>query len=144
MANIPKQPFKAWVRVDGQGRDVSSSLILRLTKPKNGNWRQVQGYTCCDNQYTTTTSTSTTSTTSTTTTAPSDIRLKQSITLTGKKRGLLNEYSWEWNDKAKALGLDTYKTVGILAQEAMNVYPEAVLFDEQLGYLVVDYSKIPQ
>ena len=38
--------LKAFVRYDGSGRVVSSSLILRKTKPKVGNWKQVQGYEC--------------------------------------------------------------------------------------------------
>jgi len=45
MINQPKD-LKAFVRYDGSGRVVSSSLILRKTKPKVGNWKQVQGYEC--------------------------------------------------------------------------------------------------
>lgn len=55
MAN--KQDFKAFVRVDGNGRVVAGSLILRKKKPKVGNWIQVQAYECCDSLYTTTTTT---------------------------------------------------------------------------------------
>jgi hypothetical protein len=43
-----KRPLKAYVRYDGSGRAVSSSLIWRKNKPKVGNWKEVQGYECCD------------------------------------------------------------------------------------------------
>lgn len=82
-------------------------------------------------------------TTTTTTTSPSDIRLKTNIIATGNMRGLLREYTWEWNATAKSLNLEKYPTIGILAQEAKEVYPEAVSFSRELGYYVVDYNKIP-
>jgi hypothetical protein len=41
------RPLKAYVRYDGSGRAVSSSLIWRKNKPKVGNWKEVQGYECC-------------------------------------------------------------------------------------------------
>jgi hypothetical protein len=41
-----KRDLKAYVRYDGSGRVVPGSLILRRTKPKVGNWQQVQGYEC--------------------------------------------------------------------------------------------------
>ena len=43
-----KRPLKAFVRYDGSGRAVSSSLIWRKNKPKVGNWKEVQGYECCN------------------------------------------------------------------------------------------------
>jgi hypothetical protein len=42
------RPLKAYVRYDGSGRAVSSSLIWRKNKPKVGNWKEVQGYECCN------------------------------------------------------------------------------------------------
>jgi hypothetical protein len=42
------RPLKSYVRYDGSGRAVSSSLIWRKNKPKVGNWKEVQGYECCD------------------------------------------------------------------------------------------------
>ena len=42
------RPLKAFIRYDGSGRAVSSSLIWRKNKPKVGNWKEVQGYECCD------------------------------------------------------------------------------------------------
>lgn len=64
MAN--KKDLRAFVRIDGSGRVVSSSLVLRRAKPKVGKWMEVRAYECCDPQYDTTT----TSTTTTTTTTP--------------------------------------------------------------------------
>ena len=72
MATIDKRPLKAYVRFDGTGRVVSSSLILRRKMPKVGKWVEIPAYECC-NPTTTTTSTTTvapTTTTSTTTEAP--------------------------------------------------------------------------
>lgn len=43
-----KRPLKSFIRYDGSGRAVSSSLIWRKNKPKVGNWKEVQGYECCD------------------------------------------------------------------------------------------------
>jgi hypothetical protein len=68
MANGNNKRLKAYVRFDGSGRVVSSSLILQRNKPKVGNWQEIDAYECC-NYTTTTTSTTSTSTTTTTTTA---------------------------------------------------------------------------
>ncbi len=43
-----KRDLKAYVRYDGSGRVVAGSLILRRNKPKVGNWKEVQGYQCCN------------------------------------------------------------------------------------------------
>ena len=71
MASIDNRPLKAYVRFDGTGRIVPSSLILRRKKPKVGKWVEIPAYECCNYVPTTTTTTSSTSTstTSTTTTA---------------------------------------------------------------------------
>ena len=82
MAQNTNRPLKAYVRFDGTGRIVPSSLILRRKKPKVGKWVEIPAYECCNyiptstttttsssTSTTTSTSTSTTSTTSTTTTA---------------------------------------------------------------------------
>ena len=41
--------LKAYVRFDGSGRIVPSSLILQRFKPKDGNWRQINSKECCLN-----------------------------------------------------------------------------------------------
>ena len=43
-----KRDLKAFVRYDGSGRVVAGSLILRRKKPAVGNWKEVQGYECCN------------------------------------------------------------------------------------------------
>lgn len=132
MASIDKRPLKAFVRYDGTGRIVPSSLILRRKKPKVGKWMEINAYECCN------------PTTSTTTTfiPVSDTRLKQNITATGNLIGSLPEYTWEWNATAKLIGVDTYPTKGVLAQEAMQANPDYVVFDHSIGYLRVNYDMI--
>ena len=64
--------LKAFVRFDGSGRVIPSSLILQKSKPKVGNWKEINATECCNGTTTTTTtspsSTTTTSTSNTTTT----------------------------------------------------------------------------
>jgi len=47
VANSRKE-LKAFVRLDGSGRVVASSLVLRKKMPKNGKWMEVRAYECCD------------------------------------------------------------------------------------------------
>jgi hypothetical protein len=67
MAQNTNRPLKAYVRFDGTGRIVPSSLILRRKKPKVGKWVEIPAYECCNYVPTTTTTTSSTSSTTTTT-----------------------------------------------------------------------------
>lgn len=144
-----KKDLRTFARRDGNGVLITGSVVNRRSKPKYGDYFEIhQTYECCGS--TTTTSTSTTSTTSTststtttTTTVPSDARLKMNIRITGKKRGVLNEYTWNWNEIAVSLGLQNFPTTGVMAQEALEVYPKAVIFNDKLGYYTVDYSAIP-
>jgi len=69
MATIDKRPLKAYVRFDGTGRIVPSSLILRRKIPKVGKWVEIPAYECC-NPTTTTTTTAAPTTTTTTTATP--------------------------------------------------------------------------
>ena len=43
-----KRSLKAYVRYDGTGRVVPSSLILQRFKPKVGNWKEINAYECCN------------------------------------------------------------------------------------------------
>ena len=72
MAITNARPLKAYVRFDGTGRIVPSSLILRRKMPKVGKWVEIPAYECCNYipSTTTTTSTSTSTTTTTTTATP--------------------------------------------------------------------------
>ena len=72
MANGNNKRLKAYVRFDGSGRIVPSSLILQRNKPKVGNWQEIDAYECCNYTTTTTTSTATPTTTTTTTPTPGD------------------------------------------------------------------------
>lgn len=56
MANL-RRDLKAFVRRDGSGRLVESSVIRRKTKPKFGRWVEVTIPDCCGNTTTTTTTT---------------------------------------------------------------------------------------
>jgi hypothetical protein len=64
--------LKAFVRFDGSGRIVPSSLIVQAFKPKVGNYQEIDAKECCNYVAPTTTSTTTVTptTTSTTTVAP--------------------------------------------------------------------------
>ena len=44
---------------------------------------------------------------------------------------------WEWNEKAKELGLDRHPNAGLIAQDVEYMFPEAVIKDDS-GYLMVD------
>ena len=44
---------------------------------------------------------------------------------------------WEWNEKAKELGLDKHPNAGLIAQDVEHRFPQAVIKDDN-GYLMVD------
>ena len=50
-----RKDLRAYVRLDGSGRVVGGSLILRKKMPKVGRWIEVTTYECCDTTTTTTT-----------------------------------------------------------------------------------------
>lgn len=58
MANNQKK-LKAFVRYDGSGRVVASSLILRKNKPRVGRWYEIPEYLCCNGAPSSTTTTTT-------------------------------------------------------------------------------------
>ena len=49
--------LKAFVRYDGTGTIVPSSIILAKSKPKVGKWTEIDAYECCNFSTTTTTTT---------------------------------------------------------------------------------------
>lgn len=55
MAN--KKDLKAFVRYDGTGRLIPGSLILQRSKPKVGDWKEIDAYECCNPTTTSTTTT---------------------------------------------------------------------------------------
>lgn len=68
----------------------------------------------------------------------SDEKLKDNIKPIGKSENGHNLYTWEWNDKAKKLGI-TDPTTGVIAQEVMKYMPEAVTKNAN-GYYMVNYG----
>lgn len=42
-----KRNLKAFVRYDGNGRIIPSSVILGKKIPKVGNWQEINAYQCC-------------------------------------------------------------------------------------------------
>tara|TARA_R110000764_G_scaffold132941_5_gene220865 strand:- start:1575 stop:2405 length:831 start_codon:yes stop_codon:yes gene_type:complete len=68
--------------------------------------------------------------------AMSDIRLKKNVVKVDEKHDL-PWYTWDWNSKAKELGL-TGSDEGHIAQEVQNVRPELVV--ERNGYLAINYG----
>ena len=60
--------LKAFVRFDGSGRIVPSSLIVQAIKPKVGNYQEIDAKECCNYVAPTTTSTTTAAPTTTTST----------------------------------------------------------------------------
>lgn len=122
---------RAFVRYTKSGKIVPGSLIV-TTKggwPRDGLYVEVSANLCC--------------TTTTTTNVPvSDVRLKDNLQPTGRKVAGLTEYTWEWNDLAKDLGVTADPTVGVLAQDALELYPEHVTFDPLIGFYRVDLGAI--
>lgn len=68
----------------------------------------------------------------------SDETLKENIKPIGKSKNGHNLYTWNWNDKAKELGIND-PTTGVIAQEVMRYMPEAVSKHDN-GYYMVNYG----
>ena len=73
--------------------------------------------------------------------AASDVRLKTNIDKVATVNGI-NLYTWDWNEEGQKL-TNNNMTFGVLAQEIAEVRPSAVSTDSN-GYLMVDYSQIPE
>ena len=70
----------------------------------------------------------------------SDVELKENIRRIGDYDNNLGWYEWDWNDKAKEIGIEAEPTAGFLAQEVLEVEPEAVTIKD--GYYAVDYARL--
>ncbi len=70
--------------------------------------------------------------------AASDIRLKKNIRKIGKTISGLNVYLLELKEWARKI-VGSSPTVGVIAQEVMEIIPKAVIRGKH-GYLMVDYS----
>ena len=71
----------------------------------------------------------------------SDVRLKKNMRKTGRFVKGFTEYTWEWNDEARRVGVSSHPTIGIIAQEVLNMYPDAVIRGSH-GYYSIDYTKM--
>lgn len=71
----------------------------------------------------------------------SDIRLKTNITKVGSLANGLGLYEWDWNDEGLRVGAGSHPTTGVLAQEALEIVPDAVSVGTH-GYYMIDYSKV--
>lgn len=70
----------------------------------------------------------------------SDRRLKKNVKEIETVNGI-KFYEWEWNDIAKEMGVDDHPTKGVIAQEIVDEFPEAVGQNEE-GYYYVDYATL--
>ena len=71
----------------------------------------------------------------------SDKRLKKNIIKMGQLKSGLNIYKWEWKEGAKELGADMNHTLGVIAQEAKELFPNAVVKMDN-GYYAVKYGEL--
>ena len=71
----------------------------------------------------------------------SDKRLKKNITKMGQLKSGLNIYKWEWKEGAKELGADMNHTIGVIAQEVKELFPNAVVKMDN-GYYAVKYGEL--
>ena len=72
--------------------------------------------------------------------AASDVELKENIKKVGELEPGVGWYTWDWNETGKAIGVESEPTEGVLAQEVLEVKPDAVIVKD--GYYAVDYGKI--
>ena len=73
--------------------------------------------------------------------AASDERLKDNIEYYDTMPNGVKVYTWDWNETAKKLGVDTTPSFGVIAQEIIKTHPDAVMEGDD-GYLRVNYGKI--
>jgi hypothetical protein len=100
--------LKAFVRFDGSGRIVPSSLIVQAFKPKVGNWKEIDAKECCN--YTTTTTTTAVPTTTTSTTAAPTTTTTTTVapTTTTTTTELLLQVRWQRADSGNACPSTNY------------------------------------
>ena len=72
--------------------------------------------------------------------AASDVELKENIKKVGELEPGVGWYTWDWNETGKAIGVESEPTEGVLAQEVLEVKPDAVIVKD--GYYAVDYGRI--
>jgi hypothetical protein len=70
----------------------------------------------------------------------SDIRLKTNVKQVGKLNNGIKLYTWNWTEEGKDIAGDQAE-YGVIAQEVMEVVPEAVIEGND-GYLRVSYEAL--
>jgi hypothetical protein len=70
----------------------------------------------------------------------SDERLKENIKRIGSY-GDISWYEWDWNDRAQAMGISDQPNHGVLAQEVLKRYPDAVIMTAT-GFMQVNYRAL--
>ena len=70
----------------------------------------------------------------------SDVKLKTNIKQVGKLNNGIKVYTWNWTEEAKGIVGDQVE-YGVIAQEVMEVVPEAVIEGND-GYLRVSYETV--
>jgi len=70
----------------------------------------------------------------------SDVELKENIKKVGELEPGVGWYTWDWNETGKSIGAESEPTEGVLAQEVLEVKPDAITVKD--GYYAVDYGKI--
>lgn len=69
----------------------------------------------------------------------SDMRLKENIQHVDTLSNGIKVYTWEWNTNALNTNIPKGTTKGVMAQEILQQFPEAVLTHDS-GYYMVDYA----
>jgi len=72
--------------------------------------------------------------------AASDVELKENIKKVGELQPGVGWYTWDWNETGKSIGAESEPAEGVLAQEVLEVKPDAVMVKD--GYYTVDYGRI--
>jgi hypothetical protein len=72
--------------------------------------------------------------------AASDVELKENIKKVGELEPGVGWYTWDWNETGKSIGAESEPAEGVLAQEVLEVKPDAVMVKD--GYYAVDYGRI--
>jgi len=72
--------------------------------------------------------------------ALSDTDLKENIKKVGELEPGVGWYTWDWNETGKSIGAESEPTEGVLAQEVLEVKPDAITVKD--GYYAVDYGRI--
>lgn len=124
--------LKAFVRFDGSGRIVPSSLIVQAFKPKVGNYKEIDAKECCN--YTTTTTTTVAPTTTTSTTVGP-------TTTTTTTQTIFNFIGRVGNTSNDACNVGTNQTFYTTGPLQFGLYPQngnVVYSDAGLTQLVTD------